>query len=115
MTRLEKGECFEKAIIQQEDHKKNDKRTIVECKYYLMLSSRMRTRKRGRPGIFQHCLMNCRVFWTHRHTQTHRHHFILPVQRFNFQLESVVFLKFTLGLNSLVLSCYILKSTTAAL
>lgn len=50
-------------------HKK-DKRAVTECVFYLMLSSRMRTRKRGRPCIFQHCLMNCRAFCTHRHTQT---------------------------------------------
>lgn len=29
---------------------------------YLMLSSLIRTRKRGRPGIFQHCLINCKAF-----------------------------------------------------
>lgn len=39
--------------------------------YYLMLSSRMRTRKSGRPCIFQHCLMNCNAFYTHTHTNTH--------------------------------------------
>ena len=28
-----------------------------------MLSSRMRTRNNGRPGIFQENLMNCKAFW----------------------------------------------------
>lgn len=66
---------------QKTGRQKKDKRAIIECVYYLMLSSRMRTRKRGRPCIFQHCLMNCRAFCAHtqRHndTHTHTHHFVL--------------------------------------
>lgn len=70
MRREEEEECCEKAIRRTGRQGKKDKRAIIECVYYLMLSSRMRTRKRGRPCIFQHCLMNCRAFCTHRHTQT---------------------------------------------
>lgn len=79
-----------------------------ECLIYLILSSRIRTRKRGRPCIFQHCLINCRAFCAHTraHTYTHREHFRLAwiyslLEEFSFHYfcvitGSVVFLKFIL-------------------